>query len=223
MSMGIALAVGMLSLCCSLNNLSPDLSRTSAGISKRSVLVVSNKKEKNHYGKINEINGYCNGIIIETNLVLTARHCVASEMRVDGRSVRVLKVGTGLLEDLALLEVKTAHFPRLEMRSPSFENIFEFAYGRGNSLGVQLRQSSGRAWPLPGDFFIATVKCHKGHSGSGIFGKDGKLLGIITGGITLRGNTAISARKIKDFLGSKHQKIGRLTPDFQLSIIKLHA
>lgn len=194
----IAVAAIFLSVSCSLIVLVPREKQQWDKVFERNVLIISRGKNQR----------YCNGVIIETNLVLTARHCLGGALAVRDKKARILKVGRGPFNDLALLSVETGIFPRLNLREPVFERIKQTGLNVSSTGELIEGRSSGMAIPFLGSYFLATVDCPKGHSGSGVYGEDNRLLGIITGGISKKGNAAISARKIEFFLGWDKKKIG---------------
>lgn len=119
--------------------------------------------------------GTCSGVILRTNLVLTAAHCALGDVfRIGGEQATVVKIDKNV--DLLLLQVKTAKFRMVTfgkvymgqdvMSAPDFGPPFNrlLFYGRIAAL------PPGGVW--------SDMKAAPGFSGSGLFDSDGRFVGL---------------------------------------------
>lgn len=128
----------------------------------------------------NSENGTCSGFIIETGVVLTAKHCVqTNEIKVDG--VIVSKVIQSEKRDVARLEVKTKPFKRI-------------AFARNISLGDEVRMVANPnghvGWSFNGEISYLEKERGIAHtsfigapgtSGAGVINAKKEFYGIHTG------------------------------------------
>lgn len=120
----------------------------------------------------------CSGVILQTNLVMTAAHCVGSKnISVDGKEANVFKKDD--VTDLALLRVETIVIDRILVADlMAGDDVFTFGYpmespnivfSKGYVAVIQFKQSYTSNLAMPGS------------SGSPLFNQSGQLVGIITG------------------------------------------
>lgn len=123
--------------------------------------------------------GSCSGVILQTNLVMTAAHCILDQktIRVDNREAKVFRKDDD--NDLALLLVETIIMERIIVSDlKAGDDIFSWGYPfsspnrvftKGYVTVIQLGSSFSTNTAVPGS------------SGSGLFNKSGHLVGIVTG------------------------------------------
>jgi hypothetical protein len=160
MTRAVAVLVLLFTSCTCYGSPSEDIFR-------RSVLV--------EVGTAEGVLGSCSGVILHTDLVLTAAHCALGDtFRVDGKEATLLKIDK--TTDLLLLKTKTDKFRMVTfgkvvmsqdvMAAPDFGPPFNriLFYGRVAAM------PSGQVW--------SDLKAAPGFSGSGLFDLDGRLVGL---------------------------------------------
>jgi hypothetical protein len=144
----------------------------------------------------------CTGVILQTNLVLTAAHCVADEpMMLDGKTAATLK--SDVDDDLALLSVKTEVVERVTLHDAEIEQeIISYGHPMGEE---SLYYSRGYVMNV-GTEIASSLIVLPGDSGAGVFTLHGELCGIVSGmkganGFDYPIAVIVPASKIKLFLG----------------------
>lgn len=152
----------------------------------------------------------CSGVIIRTNTVLTARHCVGAGMEVNGRAAIVKKVGVDEKEDLAVLYTETPDFPELNVGSEPY--VGDRAYSFANYGPWAALYSDGEVMRVDAERTYVRVLSAPGVSGAGVYDKSGNLIGIAVQysvtvfdtpagmGSSILFGSAVPASKIKQFL-----------------------
>jgi S1-C subfamily serine protease len=146
----------------------------------------------------------CSGFIFSSGLVITAQHCKGSDMRVGGALAKILAEDE--FNDLLILGVPTAEFPPLELRKDAYvaeEVIAVFTFNDWENV-----VSFGRVTWLGPDFIATDSKAAPGFSGSALYDKQGRLLGLNNRfvptqhrkGSTIMFGMAVPAARISDLL-----------------------
>ena len=121
--------------------------------------------------------GSCSGVILQTNLVLTAAHCIGSSVKVAGKEATVFKKDDKL--DLALLLVETIVIERILVSDLLVgDDVFVWGHPLGSP---NLVFSKGYVSVIQFGSSYTTTVVAPGSSGSGVFDKSGRLVGIVGG------------------------------------------
>lgn len=119
--------------------------------------------------------GSCSGVILRTDLVLTAAHCaVGSTFRVDGKAASILKIDKNT--DLMLLSVKTERFRMVTFGKVTMGQDVMSVPDYGPPFNRIL--FFGRVASMPEGQLWSDLKAAPGFSGSGLFDLDGRLVGL---------------------------------------------
>lgn len=119
--------------------------------------------------------GTCAGVIWRTGIIITAKHCVGSDMKANGHPAKVILNDS---TDLVVLSALTPEFPDLQISDDvkagdavfsvtTFEGFSDLVW-LGSVIGVDQTAilSQGQNWP--------------GISGGGLYDSRGRLIGINT-------------------------------------------
>jgi S1-C subfamily serine protease len=176
--------------------LEPNMNFIKEGIA-RNVWITVKIKDK-------EGEGRCSGVIYQTNLIITARHCKGDEMWVDGVPAKVLREST---EDLLLLEAETGPYEPLKLNTRPV--IGDKVFSVSNYHEYKSIVSIGRIMRIEKDRIFSDVLCVPGVSGSALYNRRGELIGINNQfygtdlpngrGVIVFGS-AVHARHVKDLL-----------------------
>lgn len=115
----------------------------------------------------------CTGVIVETNLVLTAYHCTGERMKYRGYPAEV--VNTDEEHDLALFATSTRRFDPIRLGEPWVE---EEAYTFGHHHRKWKSFSIGTIFTIL-NLLSTSVEAQSGDSGSGLFNMQDELIGIL--------------------------------------------
>jgi S1-C subfamily serine protease len=119
--------------------------------------------------------GSCSGVILRTDLVLTAAHCaVGDTFRVDGKEASVVKIDKAT--DLLLLKTRTERFRMVTFGKVVMAQDVMAAPDFGPPFNRIL--FFGRVASLPNGHIWSDLKAAPGFSGSGLFDLDGRLVGL---------------------------------------------
>lgn len=119
--------------------------------------------------------GSCTGVIVRRNLVLTAEHCIAQKMSVDGNAATPTYRSSK--HDLALLRVPTADVPPLDIATAF--NVGDPVFSVSNAGAYEALFDAGVIMKINGESSVVTSTLSvPGFSGSGLYDKDGRLVGL---------------------------------------------
>lgn len=128
----------------------------------------------------------CTGFLIEPGLILTANHCLGTNLLADGD--KTIVKGKDEFYDLALLTSKTSK-PSLTFRDEPVmeqENLFGVGYGNGWSVPIAIREVVvvPNYAPFPGasSGIIGKAGFIGGMSGGPVIDASGKVVGIVQRG-----------------------------------------
>jgi V8-like Glu-specific endopeptidase len=146
--------------------------------------------------------GSCSGVILQTNEVLTAKHCVAAPLTLDGNQAQILKVDPE--NDLALLLSKTPIIERVNIADAGVEQEV-ISYGHPQGI-ADLMFSKGYVMNVREQYLLVSNITLPGDSGAPLFTPGGQLVGLMvqlagTNGFDFPLGVAVPSRKIKSFLG----------------------
>jgi len=149
--------------------------------------LATREDRRNRFVLLSGDSMYCSGVVVQTNYVVTAGHCVDGENNIGINGV----AGEVLVDDdeadFALLRVPTPVFSRARVRAPRIGEIttstrvlslrYRF-WGWGRVVGYQdgTLAIQMRGWP--------------GMSGTGVFGEDGAWLGVVVAFFVVDGEPA---------------------------------
>ncbi len=121
--------------------------------------------------------GSCSGVILQTNLIMTAAHCITGKnTKVDGKEAVVAKIDTD--GDLAMLYAETIVIDRILVSNLKVgDDVFTWGYPFSSPNKVF---SKGYVAVIQMDSSYTTNMAVPGQSGSGLFDRQGNLIGIIT-------------------------------------------
>lgn len=141
------------------------------------------EKARNRTVSVHSLFGSCTGVILQTNEVITAAHCIEKEMWVQDRRATVYKIDKDA--DLALLIVQTIVIDRIRVADVSVgDEVFTWGYPFSSP---NLVYGKGYVAVIQFNTCFSTNPANPGQSGSGIFDKDGNLVGILGGIMTATG------------------------------------
>lgn len=149
-------------------------------------------------------SGSCSGVILKTGVVLTAAHCIGVVIEVNGKPAQLLS--SDFEADLMLLSAETAEIALLSV-GPT-PNLVDEVYAVGNFGPFRDVVSVGRVVRVDDRAVYATVISAPGVSGSGLYDRAGRLVGInnrFHGTSTPQGSalifgSAVHPKLIKQFL-----------------------
>lgn len=136
------------------------------------------EKARNRAVAVKSLTGTCSGVILQTNLVMTAGHCVTEvgTITVEGREAKLYKKDAKI--DLALLFVETIAIDRVIVAEPEVgSDVFSWGFPLGSPNRVFSR---GYIAVVQYDSIFSTTLAAPGSSGSGLYDKNGRLIGITT-------------------------------------------
>ncbi len=193
----VAISAAIISTCCATTT-TPNRLALSDGY-KRCVVVQAVTDHKT-----------CSGVILRTNTILTARHCLGEGMQVNGKAALVKKVGANETIDLALLHAETPEFPELEIAADPY--VGDRAYSFANYGPWAALYSDGEVMRVDADRTYVRVLSAPGVSGAAVYDQNGRLLGIAVQysvtvfdtpagmGSSILFGSAVPASKIRQFI-----------------------
>lgn len=117
---------------------------------------------------------HCSGVVLKTNLVLSAAHCNGVGLTVNGEPAKVIRIDAE--NDLLLLSVDTLEFAPLVIgRIPVPSSP---VYTISNVGGYRDQVFRGHVASVEEKFLNVDVTAGPGASGSGIYDAYGRLVGI---------------------------------------------
>lgn len=147
---------------------------------------------------IHRDGGFGTGIVVRKDYVLTASHIFGENLMVNGQPAEV--VGLHKAHDLMLL--KTSIKGKASFAEPQVdEEIVVVSYGKGIKMVTH-----GRIAAIPKDKvnFLTDITTLQGASGAAVYNLDGKVVGMVVGGIQDDYKTGMTvcvhSRVIKEFL-----------------------
>jgi serine protease Do len=122
--------------------------------------------------------GSCTGVILQTSLVLTASHCIHNERDITVAGKKAILLKRDKKADLALLLVETIIMERILVADIRVgDDVFTWGHPYGSPNRVF---SKGYITVIQfGVTYSSNLAC-PGQSGSGLFDRNGNLVGIIT-------------------------------------------
>lgn len=135
------------------------------------------EKARNRTVMVRSGSGQCSGVVLQTNLVLTAAHCISDGMMVDGKPARLGKIDAKV--DLALLYCDTIVIDRIAVADVAVgDDVFSWGFPLGSPNKVF---SKGYVSVIQFETVYTTTVVAPGSSGSGLFDSSGRLVGIVGG------------------------------------------
>lgn len=136
------------------------------------------EKARNRAVAVKSLAGACSGVILQTNLVMTAGHCIADVgvVTVEGREAKLYKKDAKI--DLALLFVETIVIDRVIVADPVVgDDVFSWGFPMASPNRVFTK---GYISVVQFDSSYSTTLAAPGASGSGLYNRNGQLVGIVT-------------------------------------------
>lgn len=137
------------------------------------------EKARNRAVKVKQGMWGCSGAILQTNLVVTNAHCVdaAKPVTVGDREGKVIKEDEKL--DLALIIVETIVIDRVLLADAlAAEDVFSFGFPMDSPNVVFTK---GYITVCQFDACFGDFISMAGSSGSGVYDRSGRLVGIVSG------------------------------------------
>ena len=136
----------------------------------------------------------CSGFILKDGYVLTASHC-PREGTANGKEILFVKADEA--KDILLLKADVKG-------KISFANakLGEEVFVAGHFMDLKLL-TKGHVSALSGDYIILDLTTFKGESGSAVYNRSGKVVGMVVGGLTdgqMFLTVAVSSKTLKEFL-----------------------
>lgn len=150
-------------------------------------------------------DGYCSGVALDANTVLTAGHCYAEKLTVNGIPATVVKRSE--TPDLMVLRVATTAKIAVAIVSPKDSDEVICIANRSPILNIF---NHGYVSKVGEQLLYLDLMSMPGYSGAGIFGTDGRLVGVLVGIKTVATGwgelptfcVAVSGDEVKRFLES---------------------
>ena len=120
--------------------------------------------------------GKGSGVIISTNIILTCKHLMDNLMFVDGKPATIVQINRDT--DLMILSTKTREMPKVGL--PEKVSQDEEVFSVSNPIGHHDLLVRGRIVDIADGMFYSDMHVFSGSSGSGVYNKKGKLIGIVS-------------------------------------------
>jgi len=126
--------------------------------------------------------GACSAVVIGQDTAYTAKHCLASVLRIDGLLVESSYEVPN--KDMLILTVPGLKCPCVRFapkRAQRGDRVYAVGFPFGDPKVTTRGEAQQRIIYQGGHFLVAVLGALPGMSGGGVFSVDGRLLGIISG------------------------------------------
>lgn len=167
------------------------------------------KKERSILGVVHTEFYSCSGVFVSPTTILTADHCVERADKqwvktANNKSFTATVLKHDKKTDLALISIDVPYYPYAFLGEPP--EIADHVYTVNSGDGFEKTYSEGVVENIvlyneddTAESIWSTVPIRMGASGSGLFNKDGKLIGINVAKVE-EGSLAVKTQDIKKFL-----------------------
>ena len=185
-------------------------------MTKKAVSLMPEKTRRGKRGKLPfPEHSTCSGAFINGNGdILTAKHCVEGDdelevLTYDQRRYKAIVVASSTVHDLAIIHIDRRDTPYFELATTVTRG--ETVFILGSPLGITDVLSTGIVGRIDGDLMYVDCSALPGNSGSTVYNKDKKLVGLLNAGmIVLFGTTHLNVTQGLDavyfFLKSVKEK-----------------